>query len=258
MCGIGGIIPLSKDITPEIILEVSKHLLLENKNRGTDASGLASWDIVNNMIHIAKMADVAGEFVPKLTLEHIKGVTMIHCRAKTRGDPSNFQNNHPMFGEKFCIVHNGTVHSMKNIEGYPYKGECDTEVLLSYIETYGLKAAIPMIDGSAAIAVMSPEDKKFYLYRHTSPISITYFPEKAFVFSSIEYPLKKVAEILKVGKMWSMFPVQTSADFSEGQLFTIDLLTNDVTVETINVPNVTVVDWYNKQKATVVPLIAAK
>jgi glucosamine 6-phosphate synthetase-like amidotransferase/phosphosugar isomerase protein len=235
MCGIAGIIPLSKDVTPEMILEVSKHLLLENMTRGRDASGFASWNTVTNKILICKQAEEAKTFITNLTLDHVRGPSMIHCRAKTRGDPSDFQNNHPMFGEKFCIVHNGMVHTMKNLEGYTYKGICDTEVLLSYIEKFGVRGAMPQIDGSAAVAIMSPSDKKFYLYRHTSPIAMTYFPGKAFVFSSLEYPLKKVASILKSEKMWGMFPMQTMADFEEGQLFTIDLVTNNVTVEIIDV-----------------------
>ncbi len=66
MCGIGGIIPLSKEITKAQILEVAKHLLLENRTRGGDASGMASWDLENNKILICKQAEEAKDFILNL------------------------------------------------------------------------------------------------------------------------------------------------------------------------------------------------
>ncbi len=225
--------------------------MLENRTRGGDATGMATWDSETNKIMVYKMAEEAKEFVTNLTEDMILGPTMIHCRAKTRGEPENPENNHPMFGEKFCLVHNGMVHSMKNLEDYKYKGQCDTEVLLSYIEKFGLKEAIPKIDGSAALAIMSPENKTFYLYRHISPIVLTYFPGKAFVFSSTEYPLKKIASIIGVEKIWNLFPTQVMVDFDEGQFFALHMDTHEVTTETIKIESSSTYggnacDYYNK------------
>ncbi len=251
MCGISGIIPLSKDITKAKILEVMKHLLLENRTRGGDSTGIASWDMTNNKILVCKQAEEAKDFITNLTEEHILGATIGHNRAQTRGPADDPENNHPMFGEKFCLVHNGMVHTMKELPDYTYKGKCDTEVLLSYIERFGMKAAIPQIDGSAAVAVMSPEDKMFYLYRHTSPIVLTYFPGKAFVFSSTEYPLKKIGAMLGAEKMWNIFPTQVIADFDEGQFFALNMETHQVSTEVIKVEskpvNYGTCDYYNKQ-----------
>jgi len=223
-----------------MILDVMKHLLIENKSRGTDATGIASWDLEKNEILVSKQAEEAKDFIPNLTEEHILGPTIGHNRAKTRGDPADPHNNHPMYGEKFCLVHNGVVPTMKNLPDYKYKGQCDTEVLLSYIEQFGIRDAIPMIDGSAAIAVMSPEDKKFYLYRHTSPLVLAYFPGKAFVFSSTEYSLKKIGTMLGVEKLWGIFSTQMISDFEEGQLFTINMNTHEVEPDNIKVASATV------------------
>lgn len=235
MCGIGGILPLSKDISKKTILEIAKHLLLENQSRGRDASGIASWDLEKNEILICKQAEQASDFVLNLTEKHILGPTMIHCRAKTRGEPSDPENNHPMFGEKFCLVHNGMVPDMKELPDYKLKGQCDTEILLSCIEQFGLRDAIPMIDGSAALAIMSPENRTFYLYRHTSPLVLAYYPNIAFVFSSLEFPLKKIAGVLGVEKMWGIFTTQLMADFDEGQLFALNMDTHEVTTDNIKV-----------------------
>ncbi len=249
-------IPLTKDLPKATILEVMKHLLLENRTRGGDATGIASWDIEKNQVLVCKQAEEAKDFITNLKEEHILGPTIGHNRAKTKGEPEDPENNHPMFGEKFCIVHNGMVHSMKNIDGYKYKGQCDTEVLLSYIEKFGLREAIPQIDGSAAVAIFSPEDKTFYLYRHTSPIALTYFPGKAFVFSSTEYPLKKVASILGAEKMWNLFSTQVMVDFDEGQFFSLHMETHQVTTDNIKVESKpynytntgSTCDFYNKNK----------
>ncbi len=239
MCGISGIVPLSKDISKTTILEIMKHLLLENRTRGGDATGLASWDMEKNKVTVYKQAEEAKDFIPNLKEEFIVGPTFGHNRAKTRGDPADPENNHPMYGEKFCLIHNGIVTSMKNLPEYKYKGQCDTEVLLSYIEQFGIRDGITKIDGSAALAIMSPENKTFYLYRHTSPLFLAYYPGKAFVFSSTEAPLKKVGVMLGVEKLWNLFSTQMTVDFDEGQFFSINVETHEVSVDNIKIESIT-------------------
>ena len=239
ICGIGGILPLTKDISKTTILEIAKHLLIENRIRGGDASGLASWDIEKNKIIVYKQAEEAKDFIPNLKEEYIVGPTMVHCRAKTRGDPADPENNHPMYGEKFCLIHNGIVPSMVNLPEYKYKGQCDTEVLLSYIEQFGIRDGITKIDGSAALAIMSPENKTFYLYRHTSPLFLAYYPGKAFVFSSTESSLKKVGTMLGVERLWNLFSTQMMVDFDEGQFFSIHIETHGVLTDNIKIESTT-------------------
>lgn len=235
MCGISGFIPLSEDITNEKTLEIMKFLLMENVHRGRDSTGIASWNLKENKVLVCKQADEAKDFIPNLKVEHIWGPTIGHNRAKTRGEPEDCENNHPMFGDKFCLVHNGMVHTMKELTDYKYKGKCDTEVLLSYIERFGLKEAIPQIDGSAALAIFSPATKTFYLYKHTSPCVVALFPGKALAFSSTEEPLKKIANMLGVEKTWGLFSTQSIVDLEEGQLFSLNMDTHAVSVETIKV-----------------------
>lgn len=140
-----------------------------------------------------------------------------------------------MFGEKYCIVHNGVVSTMKNIEGYPYKGECDTEILLSYFEKFGIIDAIPQINGSASVAIFSPTDKNFYLYKHISPLYILYLPEMGLAFSSIEAPLKKLGSLLEMKKLWGLFIPQFITEMEEGQLFTFNVDTKEYKIENIKV-----------------------
>jgi glucosamine 6-phosphate synthetase-like amidotransferase/phosphosugar isomerase protein len=235
MCGIIGIIPLSNSVSKETTLDIVKFLLVENEHRGRDASGIATMNVVDKKVLVCKQAEAAKEFITHLTTEHIWGPVIGHTRAKTRGEPEDPENNHPMFGTKYCMVHNGMVHSMKELPEYKLKGKCDTEVLLSYFETRGIKQAIPEIDGSAAVAIFSPLERMFYLYKHTSPISIAHFPGKAIVFSSTEAPLKKIGAMLGVEKTFGLFNNYQLVDVEEGQLITMNLATNEIALDMIKV-----------------------
>lgn len=235
MCGICGVLPLSEEVSKEKILSIMQFLLKENIHRGKDATGIATLDIENKKVLVCKQADDANEFVTHLKTEHIWGPTIGHTRAKTRGEPEDPENNHPMYGTKYCMVHNGMVHSMKELPEYKLKGKCDSEVLLSYFETKGIKAAIPEIDGSAAVAILSPLEQMMYLYRHTSPIVMGYFPGKAIVFSSIESPLKKIGAMLDSKKVFGLFDDHHIIDVDEGQLISFDLKTNTLCLDSIKI-----------------------
>ncbi len=210
-------------------------LLLENIHRGRDATGIATINIAEKTVLVCKQADDAKEFVTHITEEHIWGPTIGHNRAKTQGEPEDPENNHPMYGTKYCMVHNGTVHSMKELPEYKLKGKCDTEVLLSYFETKGIKEAIPEIDGSAAVAILSPLEHMLYIYKHTSPVCMAYYPGKAIVFSSIEAPLKKIGEMLGSQKLFGLFENYHLIELDEGQLITFDLLTNEMHLDMVKI-----------------------
>jgi glucosamine 6-phosphate synthetase-like amidotransferase/phosphosugar isomerase protein len=221
-----------------------KFLLLEIEHRGKDATGIATMNIADKRVLVCKQAETAKEFVNHLTAEHIWGPVIGHTRAKTRGEPEDPENNHPMFGTKYCMVHNGMVHSMKELPEYKLKGKCDTEVLLSYFETKGIKAAIPEIDGSAAVAILSPLERMLYIYKHTSPVMMAHFPGKAIVFSSTEAPLKKIGAMLGMTKSFGLFNNYQLVDVEEGQLITFNLETNELALDMIKVEYKNSAGWY--------------
>jgi glucosamine 6-phosphate synthetase-like amidotransferase/phosphosugar isomerase protein len=246
MCGISGIIPLSSEVTKEVSLSIMQFLLTENEHRGKDATGIASMNIIDKKVLVCKQAETAKEFITHLTVDHIWGPVIGHNRAKTRGEPEDPENNHPMYGSKYCMVHNGMVHSMKELPEYKLKGKCDTEVLLSYFETRGIKAAIPEIDGSAAVAILSPLERMLYIYKHTNPVYIAHFPGKAIVFSSTEAPLKKIGTMLKMEKVYGLFNNYQLVDVDEGQLITFNLETNELALDMIKIDYKNGI-WYNSK-----------
>jgi len=165
MCGILG------GIGDKITKDMVKIGLLELESRGKDATG-----IYQPETGILKNPIPASEFVDSEEFNALKMDKMFlaHCRAWTKGRPANNENNHPFQGEKWVLIHNGVV-TMDSVKDYNYKGECDSEVLLSHIETLGLKEGVQEVEGSAAILV-APTDKTYemWLWRHTSPIEVAY------------------------------------------------------------------------------------
>ena len=127
-------------------------------------------------------------------------IALGHTRTPTQGSPKDNDNNHPVESDNWILVHNGSVSQMPRLPGYKYKGEVDSEVLVSYIEKYGLKEGLPYVErGTASVAVMNKNDlNTAYLWRETSPVELAYDDKtKTLFFASQENFLRKgLANIL--------------------------------------------------------------
>lgn len=235
MCGISGVLPLT-DIPKEKLFKITEALLLGNRTRGGDATGIVNWEkSLPDQMDIYKSNTPANEFLTNINPDNTNGFILCHNRAQTRGDASDKENNHPMFGKKFVIVHNGMI-SMKKIDGYVYKGQCDTEDLLSYIETKGIEQAIPEIDGSACIALFNIEEKSFHLFKHNNPLYIACIPNVLFAFSSTKNSLEEVPKVLGMENIMNIFSPQLLKEMEEGDYIKIDLKTKQLESKKIAVP----------------------
>lgn len=169
MCGVFG--GIGNGITKDIICKG----LVSTQVRGRDATG-----VYQPKGGITKAPVKATDFVNAFEDKLVKDKMFIgHCRWWTAGDPSNNENNHPFEGEKYISVHNGTCPLMKELDEYDYKGECDSEVLHSYIETYGFEEGLKQVRGCATILV-APTDgtHQMYLWRHNNPLVLAYNENK--------------------------------------------------------------------------------
>jgi hypothetical protein len=90
---------------------------------------------------------------------------------------------------------------LKRLDDYKYKGKVDSEVILSYIEKYGLKEGLSKIGGSSASLAILPfnERNTLYLFRHYQSLVMGYDDStKTLIFGSTEFIVKsatpKVAE----------------------------------------------------------------
>lgn len=145
--------------------------------RGDDATGI--FYTKGDTYSIEKQPISSPEFITNILPKHINNlehthIALGHTRSPTQGDPKDNHNNHPLESENWIIIHNGGVTKMPRLVDYKYKGEVDSEILLSYIEKYGLKEGLPYVErGSAAVAVINKQDlNSVYLWREANPIII--------------------------------------------------------------------------------------
>jgi len=182
MCGIAGILKLGNSSLNAKETVIS--LLSAIQHRGTDAVGVA-WEIQgDNNTYYVKRPGLVANFNPKIPSNAI--MVMGHVRAATHGGPENPENNHPLYGERYVITHNGVV-SPKKRSDYHYKGQTDTEIMLSYVEKDGWDG-IPETPGSKSVAVWDMDNKELFLYTSNESLYMI-IHDQALLWCSEEKPL---------------------------------------------------------------------
>lgn len=182
MCGINGVISKNGHLTVGDILLFRKLFVL-TQERGTDSSGFA-WDTeaVNGYPSCSYVReDVAAEYMNTIGADYFEAAVgksrwmFGHSRASTQGSPTINFNNHPIasVNGEIVLVHNGHVYTQR-VLGYPYKGQVDTEIIVSLIQTHGIEAGLQKVSGGAAVAFVNYGDEAehdgLYLWRHSNPI----------------------------------------------------------------------------------------
>ena len=172
MCGIAGFY-FKGEFTNEEKEQWIRHGFNSIVSRGRHATGFMNLSL-DGKYHIFKVGK-SWEEAKKLDIfkqELWRDVILLHTRAATHGSPKDNNNNHPHESEDWIIVHNGVISSRPLAE-YNYKGECDSEVLLSYIQMHGLQQGLAQAKGSMAIAAYhKTEPGVLYLYRESNPIIV--------------------------------------------------------------------------------------
>lgn len=210
MCGIAGF--LSINLTDEEALKIATTLLLEQEERGKDATGIYTDG------RIVKAPLKASDFIRYLP-ETFGKITLLHNRSATKGSEWDNNNNHPLFSDNWVLIHNGVLR-MEKLATYKYMGEVDSEILLSYIETQGLPEALTKVEGSAAIAVIHQKGKSIFLWRNSAPIILGYIPKKCIIFASTAAAILKAAQQILPLKL-DMFPEVYLSDTESEQLIRV-------------------------------------
>ena len=183
MCGIVGYIG-NKDAYP-LLIKGLKRL----EYRGYDSAGIAL--LKNKDLEIYKQigkVDALEAIVPKK--EHKQTLGVAHTRWATHGEPT-VENAHPHYShsEDIAVVHNGIIENFMIIknhlekEGYKFRSQTDTEVVVNLIEFEKKKAnctleqavckALQQVHGAYALAVLSKsEPDKLIVARKGSPLAI--------------------------------------------------------------------------------------
>lgn len=210
MCRVAAIIqPGDTKVSP---VEV-KNLLLNMEYMGKDATGIAF--IGDNGIQFTKSPGKASDLVNDGFEDKIapyvanSNIILLHTRAATHGKPENNNNNHPIFGNRYVLVHNGVVHLNEKFKAV---GETDSEQLLRSIEKYGFKPGIENSYGWASVIFADCIDKQSLYFYKTFSSDLVFAEDKRNILylASTENIIKKSIEsqaeyeIIKSGKLYKM------------------------------------------------------
>ena len=197
MCGIVGYLG-EREALP-IILNGLKRL----EYRGYDSAGIAIYN--GSSISVCKSKGKISKLEKQLQKrKNLSGSVGIgHTRWATHGEPNNI-NAHPQYSNsnKLCIVHNGIIENYSTIkqklikEGYTFKSDTDTEVLINLIEYVKIKEnvklgeavqiALNQVIGAYAIAVIdNDKPDEIVVARLGSPLCIGVGKDEHFIGSDV-------------------------------------------------------------------------
>lgn len=181
MCGIVGYIG-NQQAAP-ILLNGLKRL----EYRGYDSAGIA---VINGGLTVKKRAGKVSTLDRLLQAEPVSGTMGIgHTRWATHGAPTDL-NAHPHTDNEgeIALIHNGIIENFAALkkklagEGYTFKTETDTEVLVALIRAFynetgdldqAFRYALKQVVGTYGIAMVSTiEPDKFFVARNGSPLAI--------------------------------------------------------------------------------------
>lgn len=184
MCGIVGYVG-RREAYP--ILIKGLHRL---EYRGYDSAGLAVVDSRGdlNVYKCKGKVSALENFVEGKDLDGVCGIA--HTRWATHGEP-NSTNAHPHYScsENIAIIHNGIIENWSILkdalvkEGYTFKSQTDTEVLVNLIEYVrntnrctlleAVQGALKQVIGAYAIAVVEKgHDDEIIVARQSSPLVV--------------------------------------------------------------------------------------
>jgi len=196
MCGI--VAYLGPEQAQDILLRGLHHL----EYRGYDSAGITI--LKNSDLQTVKVKGKLSE-LDKILIPHpLSGTLGIgHTRWATHGAP-NEVNAHPHTSEdeNFAVVHNGIIENYSVLktalqeEGYEFKSETDTEVIVHLIKKFytsnlsdAVMKTIALLQGTFGIAVISSKEPDVLIgARRGSPLVLG-LSEKAFYLASDVAPI---------------------------------------------------------------------
>lgn len=144
-----------------------KNFLLNMEYFGRDACGIAY--LIGDNVRYCKETGAPSKVIgPKFEENNAEfcaqaKAILIHTRQATHGSPKERVNNHPIFGDKYCIIHNGIVQTDMV---YQADGATDTEQLLRSMEKHGITAGLNRCSGQAAVIMFNLLNmNEVYFYR---------------------------------------------------------------------------------------------
>jgi asparagine synthetase B (glutamine-hydrolysing) len=194
MCGIVGFVRLDRGGNK------SNHSFLDIQAGFSEASkrGIGAAGFYSPETGVVKDGSHPDNFIKKYRKDVLSalGSNMLigHARAASKDPRSESPysingNNHPHESKNYVLIHNGYFEYIPKVKGYKYKGTCDSELAVAYIETFGPEKAIQMMSGSDSFAIVFVHKPTgtVYFYRNNNPIVYSYDVETGcLVFGSTQ------------------------------------------------------------------------
>lgn len=165
MCGIAGIHVKRPFIGQFPVDALSTHLLHGIEHRGKHATGIVAVG-VDGKITLQKRAVSATEFNRERNyIPNDARTILLHTRYATKGDPSDFENNHPVVHGTCFATHNGQIRNDDDVIkelglGRPAAVDSIAIPMALYAkglqETEHIKEALEMLRGPLAMAAIDP------------------------------------------------------------------------------------------------------
>jgi predicted glutamine amidotransferase len=232
VCGIVGFI--RKNVRRTIDPQSIEAAFVECEKRGRDATGY--YYFAGGKGVLRKKDEDATDFT-KGNKSELKVIAdsakfMIgHCRAATYGRgnmafASNNENNHPFEGKRWVLVHNGMIKESPEIKDYKYAGDCDSEIILSYLETWGIDGLHKLSkDDSFSLVIYDKKENKVYFIRNKNPMLFAYDSSDQIVYfgstDEIVYEFGGLA--YEEGTGIPSFSVSRVLTTVEGFLYSLDI-----------------------------------
>lgn len=168
MCAIMGVLEREEKASLDVLKKMGDTLY----HRGPDDNGHALFDFGNGSKHIN-----GGVRFDRLSIRDL-----------------SMSGHQPMFtnDEKIFIAFNGEIYNTADLKpmlienGYKFRGNSDTEVILYLYESYGIEKTIEQLDGMFAICIVDKKKEIMYLVRDRigeKPLYV-YDNGKTFMFAS--------------------------------------------------------------------------
>ena len=185
MCGIAGYYCFG-DKRPEP--ESIRKFFLKTSTRGTDATGYMFPDPKEASIRYFKHPIPAATFIKfpivrDMIETKLPKVFVLHCRAKTQGDPRVNKNNHPVCYKGVCIVHNGIIHNDAQLfQSLKLRREAqvDSEIIAAILSLHlrdgwqiAIKELAEAVTGSFAVVALATRNlSQLAVFRRSSPLEL--------------------------------------------------------------------------------------
>lgn len=183
MCGILGYIKFDTKNRNLITKEQIDSAFFEATYRGREATGFFTPTTGTVKDHMDG-EDFCKKYTKRLNKALESPVFIGHTRAATYGfkngasPATDNDNNHPHEGKRFVLVHNGHFSHLPPITKYKYNGNCDSELALSYVETFGIKRGMELMskDDKFSLLIYDKQENKLHWFREDNPLvySINY------------------------------------------------------------------------------------